>query len=146
MSTGAHGSRRGIRATVIAVCAGLVGAAALAFAAVVVTHGPGVLAVDPHGTALPTERHVQISRAMPAPSDTDGLHARLVSGTMPHGRVTATVLTDEQCAPDSQGISHCLNRLRLEDGSEIAVRHPHDMGRVACLAPGETVQLLPPRA
>ena len=99
--------------------------------------------VDPHGTALPAERTVALSTAMPAPSGFDGLHAKLVSGTMPAAAVSATVLTDEQCQPDAQGISHCLNRMRLDDGSELEVRHPHDMGKVSCLAPGEHVRLMP---
>jgi len=127
------------------VCVGLVGASALILAAFVDTHDPGVMAVDPHGTTLPAERGVQLSWAMPAPSDMDGLHARFLSGTMPHRQVGATVLADEQCAPDARGISHCLNRFRLDDGSEIAVRHPHDMGIIPCLAPGEPVQLIPLR-
>jgi hypothetical protein len=101
---------------------------------------------DPHGTALPSERRVQLSYAMPAPSGFDGLHAKLVSGTMPRVATQATVLTDEQCQPDAQGVSHCLNRLRLPDNSEIEVRHPHDMSKVPCLAPGERVQLVPPLA
>ena len=99
--------------------------------------------VDPHGTALPAERQVQLSLVMPSPSDFDGLHAKLIGGTMPAAAMEATVLTDEQCEPDGQGISHCLNRLRLPDGSEIAVRHPHNMDGVPCLAPGENVRLVP---
>lgn len=100
-------------------------------------------AVDPHGVALPAQRQVQLSSVMPSPSDFDGLHAKLISGTMPTDAMEATVLTDEQCEPDSQGISHCLNRLRLPDGSEIQVRHPHNMDAVPCLAPGENVRLVP---
>ena len=101
---------------------------------------------DPHGTALPTARTVQLSFAMPPPSNFDGLHARLVSGTMPAAATSATVLSDEQCQPDATGMSQCLNRLRLPDGSEMAVRHPHVMSQVPCLAPGEQVQLVPPLA
>ena len=104
---------------------------------------PDQAAVDPHGTALPAERRVQLSRVMPSPSDFDGLHAKLIGGTMPTAPTQATVLTDEQCEPDDLGISHCLNRLRLPDGSEIQVRHPHNMDAVPCLAPGENVQLVP---
>ena len=99
--------------------------------------------VDPHGTALPAQREVQVSYRMPPPSRADGLHAKLVSGTMPAAAVQATVLTDEECQPDARGVSHCRNRLRLPDGSELEVRHPHDMSKVACLAPGEDVRLVP---
>lgn len=101
------------------------------------------VAVDPHGKALPAQRQVRLSDTMPAPSDYDGLHAMLVSGTMPSATVQATVLSDEECQPDARGISHCLNRLRLPDGREIQVRHPHDMTVVPCLAPGEHVTLAP---
>lgn len=101
------------------------------------------VAVDPHGVALPAQRQVQLSFAMPSPSNFDGLHAKLVGGTMPSATVQATVLSDEECEPDARGVSHCLNRLQLADGSEIQVRHPHDMTVVPCLAPGEHVTLEP---
>ena len=68
------------------------------------------------------------------------------SGPSPSGltrAATASDLSDEQCEPYGQGISHCLNRLRLSDGSEIQVRHPHNMDGVPCLAPGENVRLVP---
>jgi hypothetical protein len=104
------------------------------------------VAVDPHGTVIPAQRRLQLSRLMPSPSSADGLHAKLVSGTMPTAPVQATVLTDEECQADARGISHCLNRLRLPNGSEIQVRHPHDMTLVPCLAPGEHVRLVPARA
>lgn len=103
------------------------------------------VAVDPHGTVLPIQRQLQISSLMPSPSNSDGLRAQLVSGTMPTAAVEATVLTDEECQPDAQGLSHCLNRLRLPDGREIQVRHPHDMTLVPCLAPGEHLRLVPTR-
>jgi hypothetical protein len=65
----------------------------------------------------------------------------LVSGVPPAAAAAATVLTDEQCAPDGYGISHCLNALRLSDGSRIVVRHSHNMSRYPCLTPGETVRV-----
>ena len=105
--------------------------------------GTEAVAVDPHGVALPAERMVQLSYTMPGPSASDGLHAKLIGGAMPSTPVDATVLSDADCAPDGRGISHCLNRLRLGDGSEIVVRHPHNMEVVPCLAPGERVRLLP---
>ena len=77
-----------------------------------------------------------------APSQVDGpLQVELVWGDLPQPQAVATVLTDEDCAPDAAGISHCLNRLRLADGSELAVRHNHDMGKVPCLFPGEPIVL-----
>lgn len=127
------------------VVAGLLALLALAGSALVVerTSESRGVDVDPHGTALPAQRQVQISLVMPSPSNSDGLHAKLVSGSMPAARVSATVLTDEECQPDGRGVSRCLNRMRLPDGSEIQVRHPHDMRAVPCLAPGEHVTLMP---
>ena len=130
------------RRFLVAAVIGLIvlGGSAFALGRTTQTNEP---AVDPHGTALPAERQVQLSLVMPSPSDFDGLHAKLIGGTMPAATTEATVLSDEQCEPDGQGISHCLNRLRLPDGSEIAVRHPHNMDGVPCLAPGENVRLVP---
>ena len=71
------------------------------------------------------------------------LRTRLVGGRAPADETTATVLTDEDCAPDTQGISHCLNKLELANGSRISVRHPHDMHQIPCLAPGEQVNVRP---
>lgn len=104
---------------------------------------PRHLATDPHGTELPAQRQVTLSFTMPSPSDSDGLHAKLISGTMPTTAVQATVATDEQCQPNASGISHCLNRLRLANGRDIQVRHPHNMHSVACLAPREAIRLVP---
>ena len=82
------------------------------------------------------------STAPTMPSNPSGpLSTELLEGTLPTGATTATVLTDENCEPDAQGISHCLNRMRLADGSEIAVRHNHRMHEVSCLSPGEMVNV-----
>ena len=67
------------------------------------------------------------------------LHALRLDGTVPATETTATVLTDENCTPDPAGISHCTNRMRLADGSELTVMHPHRMDMVPCLSPGEVV-------
>ena len=77
----------------------------------------------------------------PSPSVTPTvLRVELISGAPKEGN--ATVLTDEDCTPDDAGISHCRNSLRLENGSEIVVRHPHDMMQIPCLEPGEPVLLV----
>lgn len=65
----------------------------------------------------------------------------LVEGEVPPHAVQARVLTDEDCAPDAAGVSHCLNRLDVA-GVEVAVRHSHRMHEVACLSPGELVRLI----
>jgi hypothetical protein len=33
--------------------------------------------------------------------------------------------------------------MRLADGRQIVLRHPHDMTQIACLAPGDRVWLIP---
>jgi hypothetical protein len=76
----------------------------------------------------------------PSPSATD-LHAGLEEGQLPAGTVEATVLTDEDCAPDRHGVSHCRNVVRLAGGATVVLRHPHEMHHVPCLEPGETVLL-----
>jgi hypothetical protein len=78
--------------------------------------------------------------ASPSPSPTT-LHAGLEEGQLPAGAVEATVLTDEDCAPDAQGISHCRNEVQLASGQTVVLRHPHNMQLVPCLAPGEEVLL-----
>ena len=80
--------------------------------------------------------------AEPAPSARpECMRALLVKGTLPGGFVEATVLTDEDCAPDRHGVSHCRNKLRLPNGKTITVRHPHRMHDVPCMTPGETVRV-----
>lgn len=71
------------------------------------------------------------------------LRAVLMAGTMPSGPMMGTVLSDENCAPDAQGVSHCTNRLRMEGGIEMTVMHPHRMADVPCLAPGERISVQP---
>jgi len=70
------------------------------------------------------------------------LSAVLESGNLPAAPTSAVVLSDLECTPDAQGVSHCLNELRLESGETLTVRHNHRMHDVPCLQPGEVVQLL----
>lgn len=65
----------------------------------------------------------------------------LKSGVMPRRPVTAIVETDENCTPDTYGISHCTNALQLPDGSTLVLRHDHNMQAYPCLKPGEVVTL-----
>lgn len=124
--------------------------ALLALVGAAVLIGRSSDAVDPgyvteHPVEVPaTARTVQIYTTMPRPSS----HARLLSarlevGAMPRGRMLAEVLSDTECQPDEQMISRCRNEMRLSDGRTIVVRHPHNMANVPCLAPGETVLLMP---
>lgn len=75
------------------------------------------------------------------PHKPGALPVSLVEGTLPPGALYARVLTDEDCAPDAAGVSHCLNRIEVA-GTEIAVRHHHRMHDAPCLSPGELVRLV----
>ena len=101
--------------------------------------------VSEHPVAVPASaRTVAVSRAMPMPSAHERrLSAMLEHGTMPNRPVMADVMTDTNCAPDAQMISRCRNVVRLADGRRIVLRHPHDMTKIPCLAPGERVRLIP---
>ncbi len=78
----------------------------------------------------------------PSPSTPGSpIRVKIERGRLPQGQSRGTVVTDENCEPDAEGISHCLNRIRFDGGESIEVRHPHDMSKVACLAPGEEVEV-----
>ena len=90
------------------------------------------------GAAAPRTLLVS-SEVMPSPSQPGSpLHAKRLSGPVPRAS-TGTVLSDERCAPDANGLSRCLNRIRLSSGQVLSVRHPHRMMEIPCLAPGEKV-------
>lgn len=79
----------------------------------------------------------------PAPSEPgEAMRAVLVRGALPAGATAATVTSDEDCAPDARGVSHCLNRLLLPGGRKLVVRHPHRMAEVPCMTPDERVRIL----
>lgn len=65
----------------------------------------------------------------------------LRQGELPAGASLATVLTDTNCEPDAQGVSHCLNELQLESG-RVTVQHHHAMMEVPCMSPGEQVNVI----
>jgi len=130
-------------------------AAAVAVAAIVLTAGgspvtPAASTPAAHAPGPDTSHQQPASvrslavttEGEPAPSThPQRLRALLLNGRLPAGVVTATVLTDEDCAPDAQGVSHCRNKLRLPSGKTIEVRHPHRMHDVACMTPGESVRV-----
>lgn len=107
--------------------------------------GSSPSAVSEHPVVAPSaERTVLVSRTMPMPSaHARRLSAMLEEGAMPSGPAMADVMTDTDCAPDAQMISRCRNLVRLDDGRQIVLRHPHDMRKVPCLGPGERVRLVP---
>lgn len=102
-------------------------------------------AATEHPVTVPaTARTVLVSRTMPMPSAHERrLSAMLEHGSMPHGPTMAEVMTDTECTPDEQMISRCRNVIRLPDGRQAILRHPHDMTKIPCLAPGERVRLVP---
>lgn len=57
-----------------------------------------------------------------------------------HGTI-GTVLTDSDCAPDAEGLSHCHNMIALAGGATITIQDNHQMSRHRCLRPGETVRV-----
>ena len=73
--------------------------------------------------------------------ETGPLMTTLVRGQYPEGATHATVRTDENCAADGEGVSHCLNELDL-GGTTIVVQHHHKMSLTPCLTPGETVNVM----
>jgi hypothetical protein len=98
-------------------------------------------ATSDRGHTAPAEtRIVVVSRAAAQPSQPGPiLNTRLLRGALPRAAMDGVVLSDEDCAPDAAGISHCRNALRLADGRTLVVRHAHDMRIVPCLTPGEHV-------
>lgn len=81
--------------------------------------------------------------SLPGTSNEAGyLMTNLRSGQIPKGATTAEVLTDTNCEPDADGVSHCLNDLQIGNVI-VTVQHHHQMHSVPCLSPGETVTLMP---
>jgi hypothetical protein len=138
-----------MRLRLIGPLAALAVLAAAAGVVVLRGHGDSRVAlpasVSEHDAAIPAAaRTVLVSRAMPMPSaHARRLSALLEDGPMPDRPMMAEVLTDTDCAPDAQMISRCQNVVRLDGGARLVLRHPHDMSRVPCLAPGERVRLVP---
>ena len=67
---------------------------------------------------------------------------RLINGVVRH-RMRGVVLTDTRCNPDRNGVSHCLNVIRLANGKSILVVHDHMMMLMPCLSPGERIFVRP---
>ena len=139
----------------------LVGAASVAFAALVLAvlfassattrDNPTTPAVAPHfvdvspGGSTAALRTVVVAgpgERLPFMSETGSLlMASLERGQLPAEAARATVLTDANCQPDQDGVSHCLNELSFGT-AKVVVRHHHRMSDVPCLTPGEEVNIL----
>ncbi|WP_319520316.1 hypothetical protein [uncultured Martelella sp.] len=70
---------------------------------------------------------------------------QMLEGEVPAGEtaMTGVILSDTDCAPDADGINHCKNEIRLENGSVIKGTNNHRMSVNRCLKPGETVTVSP---
>lgn len=112
------------------------------------TMPPPAQAAVPHfiNTQAPGEPRTLViggmSDSLPGTSNEAGLlMANLRAGQLPEGATTATVLSDANCEPDADGVSHCLNDLQIGN-VVVTVQHHHQMASVPCLSPGETVTLM----
>ncbi len=75
----------------------------------------------------------------------DPVYVELDSGVIPEDVSMLTVLTDENCTPDEQGVSHCLNRVEYATASGVqnaVLRHHHNMAEEPCLTPGQTLEIV----
>lgn len=75
----------------------------------------------------------------------DPVYVQLETGVIPDDVSLLTVLTDEDCTPDEQGVSHCLNRVEYPTASGTqyaALRHHHKMAEEPCLTPGQTLEIV----
>jgi hypothetical protein len=85
---------------------------------------------------------VVVSKAGEIPALRAGdIAVTLEQGTAPLGIKRATVLTDENCAPDAEGVSHCLNRMQA-GGQHFTIRHNHKMMEEPCFSPTEELNVL----
>jgi len=132
------GARIAVVIALLAVAGGI--SAIVALSGSTPRQNPGVVS---HGDPITNVRSVLVVNGPSAEVSQPGKPLRTVlkNGKMPSARTMATVLSDENCAPDARGISHCSNRLRMDDGSEVTVTHPHRMSEVPCLSPGERVSV-----
>jgi hypothetical protein len=105
---------------------------------------------EPAGTAAvphfqDADVRVSITDGAQVSRGQDPMLVQLETGTIPDGVTHLTVLTDENCQPDADGVSHCRNRAQFTtpDGvQEVVLRHHHRMAEEPCLAPGQVVELV----
>jgi hypothetical protein len=89
-------------------------------------------------------RRVAITDEARVSRNQDPVYVQLIDGAIPAGVTRLTVLTDENCAPDADGVSHCINRVQFDTGqgtAQAVLQHHHRMSEESCLAPGEVVEL-----
>lgn len=68
---------------------------------------------------------------------------QLIEGQFPKNgkRVVGTVVSDTDCDPDPDGLSHCHNEIQLPGGKKITVIDSHNMHKYRCLAGGDRIEL-----
>jgi hypothetical protein len=95
--------------------------------------------------AAASVRTIVIARpgeTLPHMSGAEGpLMTTLVRGQLPDGVTKAIARTDENCAPDEEGVSHCLNELDVGTAT-VTVQHHHKMSLTPCLTPGEEINIM----
>lgn len=118
----------------------------LALAVVFAVQG-GQSTIDP--TPVPhfnaADVRIEITDDAVVSRNQDPVYVQLESGVIPDDVPVLTVLTDENCTPDEQGISHCLNRVEFPTASGTqyaALRHHHNMAEEPCLTPGQTLEIV----
>ena len=128
---------------------GTIGLAMILFVVILIAGGRQDSHADP-GTAVPhfqtaLERRVMFTDTAQVSRNQDPVYVQLVSGAIPPDATRLTVLTDENCAPDREGVSHCLNRVAFQTTQgpgEAVLQHHHRMSEESCLAPGESVVIV----
>jgi hypothetical protein len=119
------------------IAAVLIGAAAIILFARSPEQGPSARVVEDDASM----RTVVLLASGTTSMHEDGIvPVTLIRGSMPVNGGIARVLTDEDCLPDENGISHCLNRIAV-GRTEVTLRHDHDMRSQPCLRPGELVRI-----
>lgn len=101
-------------------------------------------------TAVPHYQAAELRRVVIVPDaqvsrGQDPVLVQLIDGAIPSGVTQLLVLTDQNCVPDADGVSHCINQVRFitADGvGEATLQHHHRMAEEPCLAPGETIALV----
>jgi hypothetical protein len=126
-----------------------VGILVIAVVAVVAADSGDEAPSSPLATSVPhyqasTLRRVEVTADAQLSRGQDPMWVELIDGAIPDDVTRLTVLTDENCVPDADGVSHCLNRVRFATAGgtgEAVLQHHHRMAEEPCLAPGETVVL-----
>ena len=102
------------------------------------------VASAPHFQTAP-HVNVRITDEPQVSRDLDPVLVTLYDGAIPDDAANITVLSDENCQPDADGVSHCLNRVQFETAGgsgHATLQHHHRMAEEPCLAPGQMVMMM----